>query len=314
MSQQPSWWSGLRHWVPPLLSICLLAASGWAIWQELRTYRPEQLLSSLAALPVSALGLGLLLTMGNYLVMVGYEVLAIRYIRHPLVYRQAALVACISHAVSNIVGLGLLSSSAIRYRFYLPWNFSALDVVNIIAFCNISFLLGLLTVSGVMFVWHPITIPAALHLPFDSVRPLGGLCMGLIIVYVLWNTLSQRSLRIGSWELPHLSLQLCLAQLTVAALDWIFSALVFYALLTAPIAFPNFFATYLLAQVAGLISNVPGGLGVFETVMLLLLSPAISPAQLFAVLLAYRCIYYFIPLGAAIMVLGFYELRQRRVS
>ncbi len=72
-----------------------------------------------------------------------------------------------------------------------------------------------------------------------------------------------------------------------------------------------FFGIYLLAQLAGVVSNVPGGLGVFETVILLLLKSFISSATLFGALLAYRAIYYLLPLCIAVLLLGIYELRQR---
>nr|WP_217523130.1 lysylphosphatidylglycerol synthase domain-containing protein [Pleurocapsa sp. PCC 7327] len=81
-----------------------------------------------------------------------------------------------------------------------------------------------------------------------------------------------------------------------------------------PLSYPEFFGIYLLAQIAGIISNVPGGLGVFETVMLLLLSPPVSSASLLGALLAYRGIYYFLPLSSAILILGLDELHQRFIS
>jgi uncharacterized membrane protein YbhN (UPF0104 family) len=306
-----NWLTRLSHWVPPLLGIVLLVASGWTIWRQLQAYSPQELLNSLTAIPAPAIGLAILLTFVNYGVMTGYDTLAVRYVKRPIRYRRTALVAVITNAISNTIGFALLSGSAIRYRFYLAWNFSAIDVAHIIAFCNLSFWLGLFTVGGVVFLWQSVSVPAVLHLPFASVQPIGALFAAIIAAYVIWNAVSQRSLRIGDWELPHLTIQLCLAQLVVAALDWILATLVFYVLLSTTISFASFFAVYLFAQLASIISNVPGGLGVFETVMLLLLSTSIASVQLFGVLLAYRCIYYFLPLGLATLLLGFYELRQR---
>jgi uncharacterized membrane protein YbhN (UPF0104 family) len=70
----------------------------------------------------------------------------------------------------------------------------------------------------------------------------------------------------------------------------------------------------LLGQIAGVLSNVPGGLGVFETIILLLLSPSIPSAQLFGALLIYRVVYYLLPLIIAVLLLGAYELRQRAIA
>jgi uncharacterized membrane protein YbhN (UPF0104 family) len=102
----------------------------------------------------------------------------------------------------------------------------------------------------------------------------------------------------------------------ISSLDWILAAAVLYALLPADpsISYAAYFGIYLLAQFAGVVSNIPGGLGVFETVLLLLLPPAVSSNALFTSLIAYRMVYYLLPLGVAILLLAGYEIRSRRVS
>ncbi len=72
---------------------------------------------------------------------------------------------------------------------------------------------------------------------------------------------------------------------------------VLYVLLhaSADIGFLPFLGAFLLAMVAGVVSNVPGAVGVFESAMLLLL-PDIPAATLLGSILAYRLIYYLIPL------------------
>ena len=59
---------------------------------------------------------------------------------------------------------------------------------------------------------------------------------------------------------------------------------------------PILLGMYLLAQLAGLASQVPGGLGVFETVFLLLVGDIIPAEALLGSLLVYRMIYYLLPL------------------
>ena len=48
-------------------------------------------------------------------------------------------------------------------------------------------------------------------------------------------------------------------------------------------------------------------MGVFETVMILLLAPFIASEDLLGTLLIYRGIYYFMPLTVASLLLGKYE-------
>jgi hypothetical protein len=303
----------LSHIGSALLSLLLFALSIWAITQELQKYHIREVWKSLTAISVSHLLLAVGLTGLNYIVLTGYDTLAVRYIRHPLPYPKTALVAVISYAISNSVGLALLSGSAIRYRFYRPWNLSIAEIAQIIAFCNWSFWLGLFAVGGVLFLIEPVEVPALLHLPVTSVHPIGVIFSLVVVSYLFISILSKKPLRVGRLTIPHLPINLCLAQIAITSLDWALAAAVLYVLLPAsvPISYPGFFGIYLLAQIAGIISNVPGGLGVFETVMLLLLSPPISSAELFGALLAYRGIYYFLPLSLAALLLGLCEIRRR---
>lgn len=301
----------LSHVGSAVLSFFLLALSLWAISQELHHYQPEEIWNSFTAISSSHLLWAVGLTGLNYIALTGYDTLAIDYIRHYLPYRKTAIVALISYAISNSVGLALLSGTAIRYRFYRKWGLSVSEITQIVAFCNLSFWLGLFAVGGILFLIEPIGIPQLLHLPFTTVHPLGVLFLSIILSYLLVTVVRKKPLVLGKWTLPHLPLSICLAQIAITSIDWALAAAVLYVLLPSThLSYPVFFAIYLLAQIAGIISNVPGGLGVFETVMLLLLAPTISSASLFGSLLAYRGIYYLLPLITAFILLGGYELRQ----
>lgn len=310
-------WNRFSTALPALLGIGLFALSIWALHQELQQYKLADLLQSLRSIPQTHLLLAIGLTAANYGAIATYDQIAIRYARHPLPYFKTAFAAAISTAVGNSVGFALLSGSAIRYRLYPPWGLSAVQVAQVIAFSSISFWLGLFAVAGVMFTLQPIAIPDLLHLPVQSTQSIGVLFLAIIAAYWLWNIVSHNSIRVGGWTLPHVLPHLVLAQIAVAAADWSLAASVLYALLPTAPAYSTFFGIYLLSQFAGVVSNVPGGLGVFETVMLLLLSRsdlhgnALPTPALFGALIAYRAIYYLLPLAIAILLLGAYELQQR---
>ncbi len=303
----------LSRIAPIFFSVLLFGLSLWAIAQQLRKYSPNDVLNSLNAIPNQYLLLAIALTTVNYLLLTGYDTLAVKYINQSLAYKRTAVVAVISYGISNSVGFALLSGSAIRYKFYSAWGYSAIKIAQIITFCNLSFWLGLFAVGGTVFTLTPLEIPKQLNLPFLSVRPLGFVFLAIIIAYLLWSGLSQKPLKIRNWILPHLPFKLSLAQVALTSLDWMFAAAVLYVLLPVPkhFSFFGFFGIYLLGQIAGIISNVPGGLGVFETILILLLSPPIPSSQLLGSLLAYRGIYYFLPLAVSILLLGWYELKQR---
>ncbi len=302
--------------IPALIALSLFGLSLWAISQEIQKYGPQAIVGSLKEISVSGLLLALGLTAVNYIVLTSYDELATRYVRQPLTYSKVALVSIISYAVSNSIGFALLSGSAIRYRFYSRWGFSIGKIAQIITFCNISFWMGMFAVGGLIFSTAPMSLPSQLQLPFSSVRPVGHLFLVTICAYLIWSAIGRQSLRIKQWVLPHLPLPLSLAQVSVTSCDWVLAATVLYVLLppTALLSFGSFFGIYLLAQLTGIISSVPGGLGVFETVLILLLSPLIAADQLLGALIAYRAIYYFVPLLIAVILILFYEFRQQTHS
>ena len=72
--------------------------------------------------------------------------------------------------------------------------------------------------------------------------------------------------------------------------------------------------TYMLAQLAGLASQVPGGLGVFETVFIILIGDKIPAEALLGALFTYRIIYYLLPLALSAALLGIHEICLHRGS
>lgn len=310
-------WQRLSQWTSGLLGLSLFGLAVWAIAQEVQKYSWSALLQALGSIPSPWILLALGLTGANYAVLAGYDILALRYIKVPLAWQKSAQAALVSYAVSNSVGFALLSGSALRYRMYTAWGLTLPQISRIIAFCNFSFWLGLFAIGGVMFLFDPIALPKFLKLPFETVLPL-GLCFTLVTAaYLGLSWFRRRPLRLRSWVLPHIPPQISILQIGLTSLDWILAAGVLFILLpkSIPLSFFGFFGIYLLAQVVGVISNVPGGLGVFESMILLLLSPPVPSLQLLGALLAYRCIYYLVPLLSAIFLLGIHEIiqyRQRR--
>ncbi|MDD5224693.1 MAG: bifunctional lysylphosphatidylglycerol flippase/synthetase MprF [bacterium] len=297
-----------------LLGLFLFAAALWVLHHELKSHHLHEILQHLKALPERSLILALLLTVFNYLVMTGYDVLGLRYIKHELAYRKIALASFIGYSFSNNIGLSMLAGSSVRYRLYSSWGLSTLEIAQVIGFCTLTLWLGLLSLGGVVFLLEPLAVPRALHLPFDSIRALGVIFLVVVGSYFILTIFRKRSFKIRDWEISLPSLRLFLPQTAIAILDWALAGSVLYVLLPGSpgLSYPGFLGVFLLAQTAGLLSQVPGGLGVFETVVILLLSPALPASQVLGSLLAYRGIYYLLPLLVATILLGIQELSQKK--
>jgi phosphatidylglycerol lysyltransferase len=167
----------------------------------------------------------------------------------------------------------------------------------------------MLFLSGTVFLLEPATTMELLGLPYGVLRPIGVVLLGVVAAYIAWSAAQRRPLRFAGWEFPIPSLKVTTLQLCIAALDWTAAGAVLYALLPQghQLSFLPFLGAFLLAQFAGQISHVPGGLGVFETLMVLLLKPYLAPAATVAALVAFRAIYYLLPFALSLLMLACYE-------
>ncbi len=304
----------LSRIIPAVLGLGIFGLCAWAIRQELGRYSLQDILQGIWAIPPAALATAIALVGLSYLTLTGYDALAARFARCPLPYRRTALAAFLTYAISRTAGFSALSGSAIRYRFYRRWGVSNLAIAQIIAFCSLSFWVGLFAVGGTVFTFHPPDIPPGLPLSEALLQRVGVLGLAITLGYFGWSALSQRGLTLGRWTLPRLPLPLAIAQLVLTLVDWALAAAILTVLLPGSPPYGSVLSAFLLAQFAGVFSSVPGGLGVFETVMLMILSPSVPSDQLLAALLVYRIVYFLLPLAVAVAVLLAYEVRASRAK
>jgi phosphatidylglycerol lysyltransferase len=304
----------LLYRLASLLGLLLFAGALWVLYHELRDYSLHDILRTLHDLAGPRLFAALALTLLSYLIMTGYDILALRYIHHPLKYRRIALASFISYAMSNNIGFGMIAGGSVRYRLYSAWGLSSLEITKVLVFCTVTLWLGFVALAGGVFLFNPPALPKALPLPFTSVRPLALLFLLILGGYVTAATLIKKPLRIRDWQFAFPSLHLLIAQLVVAPLDWALAGTVLYTLLPGDpgLSYQGFLGIFLVAQMLGLLSQVPGGLGVFETAVIVLLSGSVKSPAVIASLLAYRGIYYLLPLSIASAGLGAQEVLRGR--
>lgn len=303
----------LFHKIGPFLGLFLFAVALAVLYHELKVYHLHDIVTQIEAIPADSLFLAAILTFLSYLVMNGYDTLALWYVRHPLSYGKIAIASFIGYAFSNNVGLAMLAGGSVRYRLYSSWGLSVLTITKIVAFCTLSLWLGFFLLGGIVFLIEPMTIPEALHLPFVSARPIGWLFIALVAGYLGLSVLRKKPLRIRNWEFSLPSAGLLVSQTAISLMDWLLAGAVLYVLLppSPQLSWSGFLGVFLLAQLAGLASQLPGGLGVFETVVILLLSSALPASHIIGPLLAYRGIYYLLPLLIAALLLASQEVFQK---
>ena len=297
-----------------LLGLGLFSLALWVLHRELAAYHIRDIVADMRSLPVLSLLGALALTALSYAVMTGYDTLALKYVKRPLAYSKIALASFVGYAFSNNIGFSMVAGSTVRFRLYSAWGLPFLEISRVVAFCALTLWLGFFSLAGVLFLIEPLAVPRSLHLPFESVRPLGVFFLVLLTIYIALSVHGSRTLKVRNWEFELPTLKLIVPQMLIAVCDWTLAGSVLFVLLrsSSNAAFIPFLGIFLLAQLTGLASQVPGGLGVFESVIILLLSPHVATHQILGPLLAYRTIYYLLPLVAATALMGIHEAWHRK--
>ncbi|MHC1752695.1 bifunctional lysylphosphatidylglycerol flippase/synthetase MprF [Humidesulfovibrio sp.] len=306
----------LKPYLGPALALGLLAVAVWALKAQLAGHDLQDIQRNLFEETDRDLLLALGLTAVNFIVLAGYDILALNYIGHPLPPHRPVLASFAGNAFSNTIGLSTLAGSTVRYRLYSSWGLSPGEIAKVVIFTTLTLWLGLFAIGGITFTIKPLPLPDWVSLPFSTTRPLGFILLLAPIAYLYAAAKKETPWRIGKLTLLLPPFKSALLQVAVASLDWALAAAVLYALLPpwANVSFPLVLGAFLLGQIAGLISQVPGGLGVFESCLLFLLTPRIPAPALFAALVAYRVVYYLIPLILASVLLAARETLAARES
>jgi phosphatidylglycerol lysyltransferase len=303
----------IPRWVPALVAAAVAALALGVLHRELRAYRLHDITARIAALPTGRVVLACALTILGFAVLAGYDALALRYLGRRLSPRRIAFASFVGYAFSQLLGYTLLTGGSIRYRLWSRWGLSAVEVARAVAFDIVTSWLGVVALGGVTLMLASRTASIGLDVRLDLRIAIGAMLIVIVLCYLAWNV-ARRPLVIRGWRVAPPGPALALAQLGLSSLDWLLAASVLFALLPATrLPAAAFFEAYLLAQVAGIVSQLPGGIGVFESVLVLLLRPYIPAPDILGALIAYRAVYYLAPFAIASLALGTLELRRRTI-
>jgi phosphatidylglycerol lysyltransferase len=300
----------LNRLVPPL-AVALFVGAVAILHRELAAYGFRDVVRAAKAVGGAQLGWALALTALNYAVLPGYDAMALSYIRHPLPLGRIAFGSFIAYAFSQTLGFPLLTGNSVRYRLWSSWGLSTGEIGGAVGFLVFCFAFGMVAVSGAVALLEPASTATLLGIPPPLLRSVGVLNLALVAAYVAWSVTRRRPVSIFGWKLEVPPPRLVAIQFLIAGLDWTLAGAALYVLLPQGhgLTFATFLGVYLIAQFTGLVSHVPGGLGVFESIMVVLLKSYVPPAALLGALIAYRAVYYLLPFGVAVVLLGAHELR-----
>lgn len=292
--------------------ICVLAIG--IIFREFRATNWHDVFENLHHISRLEIGIALFFVLCSYGAIACYDVLAFEYINKKLAVQKITFASLITYSISPNVGFAFLSGSMLRYRLYRQWQISNFDIAQIIAFTNFNLWVGLIPISGLVLSFSSFSLPDIIRLPLlvKSLESFGGILLIMSGIYLGLSYWLRKPLTWKQYQIQFPSLAISIKQIIIFGLDWGFAALALYYLLELPIDYPFFFGAYVVAMIAGLISTIPGGLGIFETVILFFFVPLKSQEVILATLIVFRSLYYFLPFAIAVAALLGFEFWQAK--
>lgn len=307
---EQTWFMRVRHILVPAVVLSVLAAALVLLHHELKEYHFREVRQSLAELPRARLAACAALVVLNYLILIGYDLIAVRAAGHPLSLPRVALASFAGFATSYNLG-AILGGTPVRVRLYSSWGMSAAEIVRLIVTIGTTFWIGVFALAGLMFTLDPVPIPEPVHLPLSNVRPIGIVLLAGTLAVVALAVARRKPLRWREHEFTLPKPGTLALQFAVASADLVVAAASLYVVLPASVTltYPQFLEVYLLAVVAVIFTHVPGGVGVLELIILTFAAGQ-AKQDVLAALVAFRVIYYLIPLGLALVLLLAHEGRM----
>lgn len=248
----------------------------------------------------------------SHLLFACYDLLGRAWTGHQLPRHQVMLTGFVCYAFSINLG-SLIGGLALRFRLYRHFGLRTVQISKIFGLAVVTNWLGYAALAGGVCCFHALHWPADWPLS-DKALPWLGCALWIVTAGYLGACAfaKHRRLRFRQAEFTLPSGRLALMQALVSALNWLSSAAMIWLLLPEGLPYSQVLAALLVAAVAGIVTHIPAGLGVLEGVFIALFTPALPAPVLLASLLAYRALYYLVPLAAAAAV--YFVLESRRAQ
>ena len=293
-------------------SLLIIALAVRTLVHTLKGVDTGVILTALTEIPPGHIALAALCVVCAFCTLTFYDFFALRTIgKKHVPYRIAALSSFCSYSIGHNIGATVFTGGAIRFRIYSDYGLNAIDVAKICFLSGLTFWLGNLVVLGIGMVYHPSAASDMDLLPAELNRLIGLGCLAGIAIYFIWLITGKERRQLGQngWKVVLPSAKLTLVQVLIGVVDLGFCATAMYLLVPAQphIDFMSLAVVFILATLLGFASHAPGSLGVFDAAMLVAL-PQYGREELLATLLVFRVLYFVIPFGIAISIMGTREL------
>lgn len=309
----------ILSWTGTAIALGFIVFAVWLFVRTLHRYDFHEVMARLGQIPAHRLALSGLCVALSYGIQTVYDFLAARSVGVGVSPARAALAAFVGNSLTNNIGFSLLTGTSVRYRYYLAWGFSALQIAQVIALAKLAFVNGLTLSTGLAEILAPIHLSQGL--PFSlSPRAIGFILLAPTAGLLLWNGLTRGgTLALGKFRLERPSQSMLVLQIAMSCAHFAFAAAALYYMLPegdlrqAGYAGPvSFLGTFMAIKFASMFLPVPGSLGVLEAATMAVLTPTLPEYPVLGALLAFRLAFYVFPFAIGLLTLAAYELSAKK--
>jgi uncharacterized membrane protein YbhN (UPF0104 family) len=284
----------------------------WTVGVEIENYTFPGIISALRSIPARRIILAVFLTMLDYAIIASVDLLGLRWLGCRPPFSRAAFAAVTGNALW--CNAGVIAGSSAKLRLYSNMGLSPVQIGSLITFTSGTYFLGLFFLGGILHLIFSLPeMEPLMSLPLHSSRIVSMICLVLVGVYLGFSLFHKKNILIANHEISFPEIKTALAQIALASTDWLLAGSILLVLLPPVEGQPpvSILAVYILAQMGVLVSQVPGGLGVLEGMLMILLPVSLKGDGEIAAILAFRIIFSIIPLLVSSLCFGIYEVWHR---
>ena len=148
----------LFRFLGPCLVLLVFALALRLLYGIIKDYSIHEIAESVKQIPAAWIAAAVALTVVNYVILVGYDYLAVRYVGVSLPLWKIALVSFAGYACSYNIG-ATLAGTSIRYRLYSAWGVPPLKILQLLVILGLTFWFGVFALAGVIFLADPPSVP-----------------------------------------------------------------------------------------------------------------------------------------------------------
>jgi glycosyltransferase 2 family protein len=307
------------EFVWPVLGLAAVAVSIWLLHEQFRgdAIGPE-VWADLKAIPPGQYALAIIATLVAYAALAWYDRIALLHlgVKH-ISWTFIALCSFTTYALAHNIGASVFSGAMVRYRAYSTKGLTTSQIALLVGLSSLTFGLGVLLLGGLLLVTDPRQLqrlagmlPHVLTEP-TAARAMGAICLGLVVAYAAGSIFNLKPLDLGKLRIEYPRPGIALRQFIAAPMEIMGAAAIIYFALPQQ-GNPGYFVVlgvFMASFSAALVSEAPGGLGVFELLFIKAM-PAMAQHKVLTALLVFRFFYLVLPLVFATITVIVFERTQ----